>query len=57
MMIVLAAWTGFRKNEIGSLSKRSLNLDANPPTATVAACYSSAAARIPRSCIRRWCAC
>lgn len=40
MMYVLAAWTGFRKGEIGSLTLRSLRLDADPPTATVAACYS-----------------
>lgn len=40
MMYVLAAWTGFRKGEIGSLTRRSLNLDGEPATATVAACYS-----------------
>lgn len=40
MMYVLAAWTGFRKGEIGSLTLRSLQLDDDPPTATVAACYS-----------------
>ena len=40
MLYVLAAWTGFRKGELGSLTLRSLRLDANPPTATVAACYS-----------------
>ena len=40
MMYVLAAWTGFRKGEIGSLTLRSFQLDADPPTATVAACYS-----------------
>lgn len=40
MMYVLAAWTGFRKGEISSLTRRSLQLDAEPPTATVAACYS-----------------
>ena len=39
MMYVLAAWTGFRKGEIGSLTLRSLRLDDDPPTATVAACY------------------
>ena len=37
MMYALAAWTGFRKGEIGSLTLRSLNLDSNPPTATVLA--------------------
>ena len=40
MLYVLAAWTGFRKGEIGSLTLRSLRLDDEPPTATVAACYS-----------------
>ena len=40
MMYVLAAWTGFRKGEIGSLVPRSLRLDDDPPTATVEACYS-----------------
>ncbi len=40
MMYVLAAWTGFRKGEIGSLTLRSLQLDADPPTATVQACFS-----------------
>lgn len=40
MMYVLAAWTGYRKTEISSLTKQSLKLDANPPTVTVAAAYS-----------------
>ena len=40
MMYVFAAWTGFRKGEIGSLTLRSLEFDADPATATVAACYS-----------------
>ena len=40
MLYVLAAWTGFRKGELGSLTLRSLHLDDDPPTATVAACYS-----------------
>lgn len=40
LMYVLAAWTGYRKSEIGSLTTRSLRLDGNPPTATVEACYS-----------------
>jgi len=39
MMYVLAAWTGFRKGEIGSLTLRSLKFDDDPPTATVEACY------------------
>jgi len=40
MMYVLAAWTGYRKSEIGSLTKRSFRLGGKPPTVTVAACYS-----------------
>jgi len=40
VMYVLAAWTGFRKGEIGSLTQRSLQLNVDPATATVAACYS-----------------
>jgi site-specific recombinase XerD len=40
MLYILAAWTGFRKGELGSLTRRSFRLDDNPPTATVAACYS-----------------
>ncbi len=40
MMYVLAAWTGFRKGEIGSLTRRSLRLDDDPPTATVDASFS-----------------
>ena len=40
MLYVLAAWTGFRKGELGSLTLRSLRLDGDPPTASVAACYS-----------------
>jgi integrase/recombinase XerD len=40
MLYVLAAWTGFRRGEIGSLTLRSLRLDDDPSTATVAACFS-----------------
>ena len=40
MLYILAAWTGFRKGELGSLTLRSLRLDDDPPTATVSACYS-----------------
>jgi site-specific recombinase XerD len=40
MMYTLAAWTGFRKGEIGSLTLRALNLQGNPPTATVPAAFS-----------------
>jgi len=40
MMYILSAWTGFRKGEIGSLTRRSFNLEGTPPTATVEAAYS-----------------
>jgi len=40
MMYILSAWTGYRRSEIGSLTKRSLHLDDLPPTVTIAACYS-----------------
>jgi hypothetical protein len=40
MMYILAAWTGFRKSEIGSLTAWSLRLEDDPATATVDACYS-----------------
>jgi integrase len=40
MMYVLAAWTGFRKGEIGSLTIQSLDLEGDPPTATVEASFS-----------------
>jgi len=40
IMYILSAWTGYRKSEIGSLTRKSLRLDDTPPTVTVAACYS-----------------
>ena len=40
MMYILAAWTGFRRGEIGSLTLRSFNLNSSPPTVTVEAAYS-----------------
>jgi len=40
MMYILAAWTGYRKKEIGSLTKRSFCLNSDPPTAAVEAAYS-----------------
>ncbi|MEX2187001.1 MAG: site-specific integrase, partial [Pirellulales bacterium] len=36
----LAAFTGLRAQEIASLTPPSFDLDANPPTVTVDACYS-----------------
>jgi integrase len=40
MMYILSAWTGYRKGEIGSLTRRSLDLSSEPPTVTVQAVYS-----------------
>ena len=40
MMYILSAWTGYRKQEIGSLTLRLIYLDDDPPTATVQAAYS-----------------
>ncbi len=40
MMYVLAAWTGLRKGEIGSLTMRSFEFEADPPFVSVAAGYS-----------------
>ena len=44
MMYILASWTGFRKGEIGSLTLRSFDLDADPPTLTVGRLLQQAAA-------------
>ena len=40
MLYEIAAWTGFRKGEIGSMTIRSFDLESDPPTATVAASFS-----------------
>lgn len=40
MMYVIAAWTGFRRGEIGSLKLGSFDFEAEPPTVTVEAMYS-----------------
>ncbi len=40
MLYVLAAWTGLRKGEIGSLTPASFRFTDDPPTVTVAAAYS-----------------
>ena len=39
-MYLLAASTGYRRGEIGSLTSRSFLLDADPPTVTVQATHS-----------------
>src|SRR5690606_6601890 len=40
MMYLLAAWTGYRKGEIGSLTASSFDLAGDPPTVVVEAQYS-----------------
>ena len=40
MLYILAAWTGLRRGELGSLTLQNFNLDASPPTVTVEAAYS-----------------
>jgi len=40
MMYLLAAWTGLRRGEIGSLTLRSFDLQVKSPAVTVAAAYS-----------------
>lgn len=40
MLYILAAWTGLRKGEIGSLTLANFRLGAKPPTVTIAAAYS-----------------
>ena len=40
MLYVLAAWTGFCRGEIGSLTSKSFNLNSAPPTVRVEAAYS-----------------
>ena len=39
-MYILSAWTGYRKGEIGSLTRSSFDLTSDPPTVTVQAIYS-----------------
>ncbi len=38
--VILSAYTGLRKGEIGSLTLASLDLESSPPTVTVDAAYS-----------------
>jgi len=40
MMYVLAAWTGFRRKELNSLTRRSFDLDDDTPTVRVLAAYA-----------------
>ena len=40
MLYLLAAWTGFRRGELGSLTLRSFNFDSQVPTVTIMAQYS-----------------
>jgi integrase len=40
ILYILACYTGFRRNELGSIIERSFNFDAKPPQLTVAASFS-----------------
>ncbi len=40
MLYILAAWTGLRRGELGSLTLKNFKLDGSPPTVTVEAAYS-----------------
>ncbi len=40
MLYILAAWTGFRRKELSSLTRRSFDLDAQTPTVRVNAAYA-----------------
>ena len=39
MIYILAAWTGYRRAELASLTIRSFKLRSNPPSLTVPASY------------------
>ncbi|MCA9093136.1 MAG: site-specific integrase [Planctomycetaceae bacterium] len=40
MLYVLAAWTGYRRGELASLTLQSFNFESDPPTVSVKASYS-----------------
>jgi integrase len=40
MLYIVGAYTGYRRNEIGSVSRQSFDLESDPPTLTVAAGHS-----------------
>ena len=40
MLYIMAAWTGFRRGELASLTGRSFNFEIEPPTVTCSAGYS-----------------
>ena len=40
MLYLLAAWTGFRRGELGSLTLRSFDLESPTPTVSIEAAYS-----------------
>ena len=40
MLYILAAWTGYRREELASLTLKSFDLDGDPPTVQVKAGYS-----------------
>jgi site-specific recombinase XerD len=40
ILYILACYTGFRRNELGSITERSFNFDSKPPQLTVTAFFS-----------------
>ena len=40
ILYIIGVYTGYRRNEIGSVTKQSFNVDSDPPTLTVQAGYS-----------------
>ncbi len=40
MLYILAVWTGFRRRELGSLTRRSFKLNVEPPIVQIEAGYS-----------------
>ncbi|MDZ4848411.1 MAG: site-specific integrase [Pirellulaceae bacterium] len=40
ILYILACYTGFRRNELGSITERSFNFESKPPQLTVAASFS-----------------
>ena len=40
LLYIVAAWTGYRRNELASMTTSSVQFEANPPTISVDAAYS-----------------
>ena len=55
LLYIIACYTGFRRNEIASVTPRSFNFAVEPPTLTVQAAYSEAAPSRRHSASKRLC--